>query len=498
MRLRDLSNVERAAFVALALACACVMVDVGTGFVRFDLPKELAVHLFVVVLLVRALARGEPELDAVDRGAGLFVLTLLPALVFARVPALVLRQGAWTTALVALFVVARTWSAPARTAAVGAGVVLAASAIGEALGLWSLSAPGFAPGGLVGQRNHLAHAAVLALALLFGAPAVSRRRQIAYAIGAAFLACAIVLTRCRTGYLAGIVAIALALPLLPDSARGARASLFGTIVGVVTAVVMPISISWTVASPYLDSTRRLFESSHGSGAVRLEEARATLRLMLARPLFGVGAGQWSAEYAAVAPAKVRALAVADGSVPRLSHDDLFARIAEGGIVGVLGALVWLGASLRSLGARSELRRVAPLAGAFVVVELLDAGISIPATGLIAALGFASMMPRSRAEQPAATWARAPQLAVVAVSLAAVALLLRLRAADRAFVVEDSPTALVGACENDGTAASHCVDAARRALVVGDRAGAARAVAALERSYRAHPAAAPLQREIAAR
>lgn len=475
------------------------MLGVGTGFVRFDVPKEIALHLFVVALVVRALARRERTVDDVDRGAGLFLLALMPALVFARVPELLLRQGALTTALVALFVFGRDDASTARLASVAVGVVLAASGCGEALGLFSLSAHGFAPGGLVGQRNHLAHAAALALALLFVSPPPTNRRwQVAISASAAVLALTIVLTRCRTGYLAVLAAAVLAIPLLRDRASSVRLSLFGTLAGASIAMIVPVSMSWTVEHPYLDSAERLFEVSSGSGAVRVDEAKATLGLLFHRPFFGVGAGQWSAEFIAVAPPKVRALAVADGSVPRLSHGDLLARVAESGLVGIAAALAWFRSSFRALRARSALLRAAPFAGAFVIVELLDAGISIPATGIVAALAAASLFPREAGRAAGRPAAFGAGLTVAAASCAAVALLVRIRAADRVFVVEDDPSALVSACERDGTAASHCVDAARRALVVGDRDGAERAVSALERCHHDHPAASNLRREIEGR
>lgn len=488
--------IERAAFVLAAIGCAAVMLRMGTGFVRFDVPKEVALHLFVVALVVRAIARREQTFDDVDRGAGLFLLSLLPALAFAFAPALLLRQGALTMALVALFVFARESPDTARLAAIATGVVLAASGFGEALGCFSLSAHGFAPGGLVGQRNHLAHAAALALALLFASPSPADRRfRVPIGASAAVLAGAIVLTRCRTGYLAAFAAAVLAIPLLRDRESSARLSLFGTLIGALSATVVPVSMSWTTEHPYLDSVERLFEVSRGSGAVRVDEAKATLKLLGHHPIFGVGAGQWSAEYIAVAPPKVRALAVADGSVPRLSHGDLLARVAEGGIVGMLGALAWSWASIRALHAQSVLLRATPFAAAFVLVELLDAGISIPATGIVAALGAASFFPRDASRAVGRPWTIGAALMLVAVSCAAIALLVRVRAADRVFVVDERPAELVRACELDGTAASHCVDAARRALVVGDHEGAARAVSALERSYREHPAAPMLRHEI---
>ena len=134
------------------------MESVGTGFVRFDLPKELLLHGLVIALALVAIVRQDVTFDRVDRGAGLFLLALLPAALFVGAPSLALRQGALTVSLVALFVHARRDPDLAAKSALVVAAVLALSGLAEATGLVSLSAQGFAPGGLTGQRNHLAHA----------------------------------------------------------------------------------------------------------------------------------------------------------------------------------------------------------------------------------------------------------------------------------------------------------------------------------------------------
>ena len=152
------STIPPLAFGAFAVAAATAMEAVGTGFVRFDVPKELLLHGLVIALALAAILRREVAFDRVDRGAGLFLLALVPAAFFVGVPSLALRQGALTMSLVALFVHARRDPDLAAKSALVVAVLLALSGLAEATGLVALSAQGFAPGGLTGQRNHLAHA----------------------------------------------------------------------------------------------------------------------------------------------------------------------------------------------------------------------------------------------------------------------------------------------------------------------------------------------------
>jgi uncharacterized protein (DUF1501 family) len=138
----------------------------------------------------------------------------------------------------------------------------------------------------------------------------------------------------------------------------------------------------------------------------------------------------------------------------------------------------------------------PFAATFLVVELLDAGISIPATGLVAALGAASFFPRRRTEPSRRTHlAHAP---VLATAVAGIAALLRVRAADLATIEQTeraNTNGLVLACEMDPTAASHCVDAAHHALGARDLDAARRATEALVRVYPTHPALVELRSAI---
>jgi O-antigen ligase len=488
------SAIPPLAFGLFALAAATAMGEVGTGFVRFDVPKELVLHGLVLALALVAIVRRDVGFDRVDRGAGLFLLALVPGALFVTAPSLALRQGALTVSLVALFIHARRDPELAAKMALSVAVVLALSGLAEATGLVSLSAEGFAPGGLTGQRNHLAHAVALGLALAFGR-ATPRTREYAFVFGASVvLAAALVVTRSRAGWVAAGAAFVVALVTAP---RRAVASLLGAMGGVALGVATPLAIHWWDPHPYRETAARLFEYRSGSGAVRIDEARATLRMFRDHFVFGVGPGQWASECPAYAPPRLSALAASTGELPRLAHADGLARLAEGGLLGVAGAFAWAQRSVASLRARGALGQAAPFVVAFIAIELLDAGISIPATGLVAALGAASSFPRDGAAEhaPAPRW---PHGAVIAVALAGIAVLLRVRAADRAMVGETDGRALVAACEADPTAAGHCVEAARHALGANDAAAAQRAVDALARAYPAHPVLPSLRQELAGR
>jgi O-antigen ligase len=59
------------------------------------------------------------------------------------------------------------------------------------------------------------------------------------------------------------------------------------------AVRLPNTVDWRSASPYLDSARDLVNYREGSGRGRLTQWTNSARLLAARPLLGVGPGNWS-------------------------------------------------------------------------------------------------------------------------------------------------------------------------------------------------------------
>jgi hypothetical protein len=487
---------------ALALVAAgLAFFPVGTGFARFELPKELALHLWAFAAAVAVVLRPSAPTDRIDRAGAIYLGALALTLGFVGSFAHALRYGALTASLFAVLWWARGHRAQATGAALTLCLVLSGSALGEAAGLWSISPHGFSPGGFTGQRNHLAHAAALGLAALFGLRPSARARRWIF-LAALVLAASIVVTRCRAAYAAAIVAALAAIPPLvrsraqpPWLEAATRRALLGIACGVLCGPMLGRALHWTSPAPYRDSLARIAEAGRGSGALRKAEALATLALARRHP-FGLGPGQWSPAFAAVAPAEVRRTALEDGTLPRLAHGDLLARAAEGGLPGAAAAALLIVAIARALWTRGDLARMAPLGCALVIVELFDAGVSIPSTGIVAALLGGAMLPRA-ADAEAARWPRVAMLSIAALALVAAPSLGRAIAADRIFATSDSPAALVAACEADATACAHCVDAARRALVIGDCDGAARAINALLRAYPAHPLLSPLGAEHAA-
>jgi hypothetical protein len=67
------------------------------------------------------------------------------------------------------------------------------------------------------------------------------------------------------------------------------------------AIRLPNALDWRSESPYRDSARDVVNYREGSGRGRLKQWRNSARLVAGAPLLGVGPGNWSVRYPAVAP-----------------------------------------------------------------------------------------------------------------------------------------------------------------------------------------------------
>jgi hypothetical protein len=103
------------------------------------------------------------------------------------------------------------------------------------------------------------------------------------------------------------------------------------------AVRLPNALDWRSDSPYLDSARDVVNYRGGSGQGRLKQWRNSARLVARSPVLGVGPGNWSVRYPAVAPAGDPSLARDGTTANPWPSSDWVAFASERGLLGV-GAL----------------------------------------------------------------------------------------------------------------------------------------------------------------
>ncbi|HEX8619706.1 MAG TPA: O-antigen ligase family protein, partial [Thermoanaerobaculia bacterium] len=274
---------------------------------RFFVPKELVLHVTAVLAGLLALrsmriaTRGDLAL------AGYLLLSVVSAL-FAQNPYLAVRAVAVSASGIILFWTGRALreaglERPLLNAIALAVVLASATALLQAYGLrlelFSLSR---APGGTLGNRNFIAHAAA------FGFPAVllaalrarSRAGYLWAAFGAAIVTGSLVMTRSRAAWLAFAAMALVFLVAVFRFERRAVLRFLGVLVllggGVAAAVLVPNTLRWRSDNPYLESVKGVVNYEEGSGRGRLIQYRRSLLMSLRHPLFGVGPGNWAVEY----------------------------------------------------------------------------------------------------------------------------------------------------------------------------------------------------------
>jgi O-antigen ligase len=243
---------------------------------------------------------------------------------------------------------------------------------------WALLQGERPPGGTLGNRNFLAHLAVIGLPIV-GVASVQSRRRWSWWVGLAaltVLATAIILTRSRAAWLAGLAAVATA-GLAAWRARGLgdrprRRQLLGALaVGIVAALVLPNRLAWTTRTPYRDSLAGLVNYQEGSGWGRLIQYRNSLALVQRNPLLGTGPGNWAVHYPRVTTPGDPSYAGGD-PIPTnpWPSSDWVAVLVERGPV---GAMLLLGAfSAAALIALRRLRHEEHRAAAVGTLSLLAA------------------------------------------------------------------------------------------------------------------------------
>ena len=281
---------------------------------RFFVPKELALHAGALVAAVALAARrGERRYTVAD-------LALLAWLALSAVSALFATSGWHARRALAISLSAAVvyWGAAAlRRAERSRGVTLliaiaasaaVASALAQAYGYDSeLFSANRAPGGTLGNRNFIAHVAAMALPVLVFLAATARSGAGSLIGAAAILAAsaALVLSRTRAAWLALAIWLVIALPVAWRGRAVIRTAmprrrgllLAGALgLGALMALLIPNTLDWKSDSPYLDSVRGVVNYREGSGAGRLKQYTNSLKMTRAHPVFGVGPGNWAAEY----------------------------------------------------------------------------------------------------------------------------------------------------------------------------------------------------------
>lgn len=280
-----------------------------------------------------------------------------------------------------------------------ASTIVALSSLAEAFSLLPrLSLPGRGPGGLLGNRNFAAlfmvtclPAAVFTVTRPAGTLIVALRTVALGMIGATIL-----VTRCRTAWIAGLTVGAAALVWAACRARIQRpprlrlSAAFpigcAAALAAVVAAGTPKKL-WNADRPYAETWSHLTDHQNGSGRAREFQARTSLQLAIRSPLLGVGPGNWSAAYPMAAT-------LDDPNVPPRRHEmsrypngDWFGFAAEWG----MGALALMLAIVVTLAVAACRRAIDGDAVSGV------GALTIIAAG-VAGMGEASLV---RAEQLAA-------------------------------------------------------------------------------------------------
>lgn len=499
--------------VALAIGAPAVVL-VAAPYKIFDLdryfvPKELALHLTALVAVVAALLSADPagswrpklRLTRTDTLLLAFLgLTLVSASV-APNRWLAARALAVSASGISLFWVGQYL---ARNGRAGSLMTLLAAAVTAAAVTTLLQAYGVeseffsinrSPGGTLGNRNFVAHIAVIGAPTLLLATVRTRKAVgvIFGAVAAALVAAAIVLSRSRAAWLAIALASLSILPIVirlwrdahqsgPAEGSGSRATprppagaptgsrvilLRATIVGlaavagVCAAITLPNTLNWRSASPYLDSVLGVTNYRGGSGHGRIVQDLNTGRLVVSHPLLGVGPGNWAVVYPRVASRNDPSLDPDDGMTANpWPSSDWAAFLSERGAIATaclalafLGLLVggWHAAELavesgsidRALPALALIATVVAL----VIVEAFNAVLLLPAPSLLAwtilgtLAGMLTTAPTTRVSVP---WTFATQAAlVVIVTLAAGLAVARSTAQVAAMALYTSATATGG-------------------------------------------------------
>lgn len=420
----------RSSTLALRLlqAGAIAVVLVSAPYKTFDLdrffvPKELVLHVTALLVTLLCLSRARRfSLARTDQLLALWLVLGALSALFATNGWLAARAVSLSLGGVACFWSARALarrnsSRPLVAALAFAGVVGAATALLQAYGMTTeLFSLNRAPGGTFGNRNFMAHlCAIIFPALLYsGLRAPSRAAFARWCYGAALVAAALILSRSRAAWLALLVGLvvlvvagAIALRRRDDSLRLMRLFVLvaAAVAGAGAALVIPNTLDWKSASPYLDTANSIVNYKGGSGHGRLIQYGNSLRMSLRHPLLGVGPGNWPVVYPRFASDNDPSLGQNGMTSNPWPSSDWITYLTERGLVALgLMMLALLGLALDGVrGLRGETSTEERLTSAvllstlalLVTVGTFDAVLLLPIPALIGFALLGALSARSR-------------------------------------------------------------------------------------------------------
>ena len=370
---------------------------------RFLVPKELVLH--VTALLAGAFTfRVKPT--RIDYALLAFLGLSAVSVVFATNPWLGVRALAVSVSAYLVFRAARAVPAEPLLNALALAVVLAAvTALLQTYGVWlDLFSENRAPGGTLGNRNFIGHAAAFGLPVVL--LAALRGSRLA-PFGVAIVTAALILTRSRAAWVAAaavaVVFIAAALWRQVPGRRLLLVALFA-LAGGAAAMLVPNTLRWRSDNPYLDSMRGVASYEEGSGRGRLVQYQRSLRMSAAHPLLGVGPGNWPVEYPEYAARYDPSLDNNEAGMTTnpWPSSDWVAYVSERGFAAtLLLGLGLLGIALQRGGdPLHHVTRVATLAGAGAT-GAFDAVLLLAAPALLVWAALGALMPEETREPPSA-------------------------------------------------------------------------------------------------
>src|ERR1700686_3382626 len=317
---------------------------------RYFVPKELVLHVAALIIaLVLVARRRSLSFDLVDGLIALFLLWSVASAIFATNHWAAQRSVVISIAGAIIFWGARSVAErgsyrPILVAAAIAAVCAAALSLAQAYGLETeYFSANRAPGGTFGNRNFVAHMAVIGLPSLVWCTVTARRRfgALLGSLGGAVLGGALVLSRSRAAWLAvAACALVLLVPMIASmkywrdgriGGRLARLTL-ATAIGGMVAIALPNTLNWNSESPYLDSARGMVDYKKGSGRGRVDQYRNSLSMAISNPVFGGGPGNWPVEYVRFAPSSDRSLADDGMTANPWPSSDWVAFVSERGFI----------------------------------------------------------------------------------------------------------------------------------------------------------------------
>jgi O-antigen ligase len=323
----------------LQVGAIAVVVAVSTYFAfeldRFFVPKELVLHVTAVVAGAMAMRRIElTRRDWLLTGfLGLSVLST----VFATNPWLAARAVAISASGILLFWAARVAGPRVLHGVAIAVVLVAVTSLLQTYGIeTTLFSENRAPGGTLGNRNFVAHAAAFGLPVLLLLAVRMERWFLAPAIGAAIVTASLVLTRSRAAWLA-FAAVVIVFVIGSRAWKRLAIVVVFTGIAVTAALLIPNALRWRSGNPYLETLERVADARSGSGRGRLIQYEQSLRMAAHHPLLGVGPGNWAVRYPEHARRNDPSMSDTDGGMTTnpWPSSDWIAFVSERGLLATL-------------------------------------------------------------------------------------------------------------------------------------------------------------------